>query len=331
MGTESTFQNRHAAAAMACTVLSALLAAPASAVDGTAEEHKLARGRYLAETVALCAQCHSAPNDEIYGRPPIEPDYAGIDCPAWAKDQNPRGKDSPDFVTSKLCEPNITPDPATGIGGWSKADIISAFRDGVRPDGAPLHPNMWLNLHMVSDEDADAIASYIQNLPPVVHEQPGRGRVLSERIHTAALKSLPTSPAKSPDRSDEAAYGKYLTDIGRCRYCHTPNDAPGLERKGKAFTGGARYWVGGRYLPGARVIDTPNLTTHPEGIGDISRADFIALFRANGSGRATTLKTNTVMPWVAFAGMTDEDLGAIWAYLQSLPPQPTSLPGKYEF
>jgi len=291
----------------------------------------LERGHYLAETVALCAHCHSAPNNAIDGRPPLVANYAGIDCPVWGKDENPRGKDSADFVTSKLCEPNITPDPATGIGGWSKADIIRAFRDGLRPDGTPLHPNMWLNLHHVSDEDADAIASYIQTLPPVVHEQPGRGRVLSDRIHKVSLASLPPSPAKTPDRSDEVAYGKYLTDIGRCRYCHTPNDAPGRERKGKAFTGGARYWVGGRYLPGARVIDTPNLTTHPEGLGTLSRTGFIALFRARGSGNKVTLATNTVMPWVTFSNMTDQDLGAIWAYLQTVPPQPTSRPLDYEF
>ncbi|MDP7042320.1 MAG: hypothetical protein QGF91_06675, partial [Gammaproteobacteria bacterium] len=269
--------------------------------------------------------------DEIDGMPPVKSNYAGIDCPIWAKNENPRGKDSPDFVTSKLCEPNITPDPATGIGGWSKAEIIRAFRDGLGRDDAPLHPNMWLNLHSMSDEDADAVASYIQTLPPVVHEQPGRGQVLSRRIHDAALKSLPPSPANTPERSDEVAYGQYLADIGRCRYCHTPNIAPGIERKGKAFTGGARYWVGGRYLPGARVVVTPNLTTHPEGIGVLSREDFVALFRQRGSGRPVPLSRNTVMPWVAFAGMTDEDLGAIWAFLQTVPPQPTSLPGEYDF
>jgi cytochrome c553 len=309
-----------------------LLLPGSSAAGNDAEQNALLeRGRYLAETVALCAHCHSAPNDAIDGRPPLVTNYAGIDCPDWGKDENPRGKDSPDFVTSNLCEPNITPDPATGIGGWSKTDIIRAFRDGLRPDGAPLHPNMWLNLRAVSDADADAIATYIKTLPPVVHEQPGRGQVLSQRMYKAVIASLPPSPATTPDRSDEVAYGKYLINIGRCRYCHTPNDAPGRERKGKAFTGGARYWVGGRYLPGARVIDTPNLTSHPEGLGNLSRADFIALFRLRGSSRPATLATNTVMPWVAFANMTDQDLGAIWAYLQSVPPQPTSRPLDYDF
>lgn len=325
MATQSTFRM------CLCAMLGIWVSVSASAANHDSNESSLKRGQYLAETVALCADCHSAPNNEIDGRPPIAPNYAGIDCPVWGKDENPRGKDSQDFVTSKLCEPNITPDPATGIGGWSKAEIIRAFRDGLRSDGAPLHPSMWLNLRAVSDEDAEAIASFIQTLSPVAHEQPGRGRVLSKRMYDASLRTLPPSPARTPDRSDEVAYGKYLTDIGRCRYCHTPNDAPGRERKGKAFTGGARYWVGGRYLPGARVVVTANLTTHPEGIGVLSRADFIALFRERGSGRKVPFSRNTVMPWVAFAGMTDQDLGAIWSYLQTLPPQPTSQPGEYHF
>jgi len=331
MGAQFVFGMHRPAIAMVCATLVVLLSSYASANDGAAQNLTLERGRYLAETVALCAHCHAEPNDEIDGRPPIQSNYAGIDCPIREKNENPRGKDTEDFVTSKLCEPNITPDPVTGIGGWSKAEIIQAFRDGLRPDGATLHSNMWLNLHAVSDEDAEAIASYIQTLPPVVHEQPGRGQVLSRRIHDAALQSLPPSPAKSPDTSDEAAYGKYLTDIGRCRYCHTPNDAPGRERRGKAFTGGARYWVGGRYKPGARVVVTPNLTTHPEGIGVLSRADFIAIFRERGSSRKVPFSRNTVMPWVAFAGMTDHDLGAIWTFLQTLPPQPTSQPVDYDF
>ncbi len=113
--------------------------------DGTPQEKKLERGRYLAETVALCAHCHAEPNDGIDGRPPINSNYAGIDCPMRGKNENPRGKDTEDFATSKLCEPNITPDPVTGIGGWSKTEIIQAFRDGLRPDGTPLHSSMWLN------------------------------------------------------------------------------------------------------------------------------------------------------------------------------------------
>ena len=190
---------------------------------------------------------------------------------------------------------------------------------------------MWYPLHDISDEDAQAIAKYILTLPPVVREQPGRGQVLSNRVRDAVLADLPPSPQRTPDKADEVAYGKYLTDIGRCRYCHTPNSGPGVEIFEKAFTGGAKYWLGGRYKPDATVVITTNLTPHPEGLGDISRADFIAKFRERGAGMPGSMENNTVMPWVAFAGMNDDDLGAIWAFLQSLEPRPTSEPTDYDF
>ena len=78
------------------------------------------------------------------------------------------------------------------------------------------------------------------------------------------------------------------------------------------------------------MVYSTNLTTHEEGIGDMSRDGFIALFRDQGSGRAVAPADNTVMPWIAFAGMTDEDLGAIWAFLQTLPPRPSSMSPEYE-
>ena len=128
----------------------------------------------------------------------------------------------------------------------------------------------------------------------------------------------------SPPETDRVAYGAYLAQIARCKFCHTPRDAPGQSQPEKAWTGGAKYPV-----PGRDIYST-NLTTHPEGIGDINEEDFVALFRARGSRISVDPVNNTVMPWVAFAGMTDEDLGAIWAFLQTLEPKPTSVSPDYE-
>jgi hypothetical protein len=36
--------------------------------------------------------------------------------------------------------PNITPDPETGIGKWTEAEIVSALRNGKRPDGTIIGP-----------------------------------------------------------------------------------------------------------------------------------------------------------------------------------------------
>src|ERR1700729_3682114 len=36
--------------------------------------------------------------------------------------------------------PNISPDPADGIGKWSEADFVTALWDGTAPDGTHLYP-----------------------------------------------------------------------------------------------------------------------------------------------------------------------------------------------
>jgi mono/diheme cytochrome c family protein len=69
--------------------------------------------------------------------------------------------------------PNLTPDEETGLGKWSKADIIKAVRTGVRPDGRVLVPIMpYHSYAALSDEDADSLASYLQSLKPIKNKVP---------------------------------------------------------------------------------------------------------------------------------------------------------------
>ena len=195
-------------------------------MESSADDENIlvAKGRYLAEHVVTCVQCHSQHDWTTFGSPPKQPHYAGQDCPA---DKESIAADQPGAWLSRLCTPNITSDPDTGIGGWSRTDIMNAFRDGVRPDGTPLFPIMWWALHAISDEDAEAIAAYIQTLAPVVHEQPGRGQAISQEMRTSVMERLSPSPLTSPPQNDSVAYGEYLAEIARCRFCHTPRDAPG--------------------------------------------------------------------------------------------------------
>lgn len=63
--------------------------------------------------------------------------------------------------------PNLTPD-ATGLGGWSAAEIVAAIRTGQRPDGRILAPAMpWPAYAGLSDADAAALAAYLASLPAV--------------------------------------------------------------------------------------------------------------------------------------------------------------------
>jgi hypothetical protein len=72
------------------------------------------------------------------------------------------------------------------------------------------------------------------------------------------------------------------------------------------------------------VVRSANLTPDEEtGIGTWSQADFVNKFKFydNPEGRvmpAASMEYNTVMPWTNFAGMTEQDLGAIYKYLRSV-------------
>ncbi|MDQ1077606.1 cytochrome c [Pseudoroseomonas cervicalis] len=105
------------------------------------------RGRYLAEALMHCAECHSGRN------------LAG------AVDQATRYAGGPDPEGTGYA-PNITP---TGIGHWSRAELLRALGEGVTPDGRRLGASMAevvTNLAALPEEDRAAIADYIRALPP---------------------------------------------------------------------------------------------------------------------------------------------------------------------
>src|SRR5918997_6505666 len=67
--------------------------------------------------------------------------------------------------------PNLTPDTETGLGSWSEADIVTAVRTGVRPDGRQLAPAMpWRSYAALTDDDAQALAAFLKSLPAISHQ-----------------------------------------------------------------------------------------------------------------------------------------------------------------
>jgi len=70
--------------------------------------------------------------------------------------------------------PNLTPDSETGLGTWTAGEIIRAVRAGERPDRRILAPAMpWRAYAALNDEDAAALAAYLQSLEPVANPVPG--------------------------------------------------------------------------------------------------------------------------------------------------------------
>jgi hypothetical protein len=61
---------------------------------------------------------------------------------------------------------NLTPDGATGLGDWTEADFIRALREGKRPDGSSLSPQMpWMAFGQMNDTELKALWLYLQSVP----------------------------------------------------------------------------------------------------------------------------------------------------------------------
>lgn len=112
-------------------------------------------GRYLANHVSLCGDCHT-PRGGLQQKADMDRLFAGdatSDFPA-----NPA---------------NLTPDQETGIGRWSEEDFLRALRTGVAPGGDRIHPFMpWRELGRMRDDDLRAIYRYLRTLPPIRNEIP---------------------------------------------------------------------------------------------------------------------------------------------------------------
>ena len=122
-------------------------------------ETKLARGKYLA-TLMDCGGCHTP--GTFLGKPDFTRYLAGADV-GWA------------IPGMGVFYPsNLTPDKETGIGSWSKADIIKLLRTGVTPEGREVAPMMpWRSYRNGSDADLDALAEFLMSVPPIHNGVPG--------------------------------------------------------------------------------------------------------------------------------------------------------------
>ena len=118
---------------------------------------KIARGRQISFSSA-CHDCHTPGG--LYGNPDTTRMLSGSEL-GW---EGPWGVSYPR---------NLTPDPETGIAGWSEEDIVTAFRTGHRPDKTPILPPMpWPVYGHMSDEDAYALAAFIKSVPAIRHRVP---------------------------------------------------------------------------------------------------------------------------------------------------------------
>jgi len=205
--------------------------------------------------------------------------------------------------------PNFTPDMETGIAAWTGGEIVRASREGVDKDGRTLFPMMpYKAFRKMSDEDVYSVVAYLRSLPPVKRKHPPTQLDFPVGLFIRSAPR-PVGHVAGPELADHRAKGEYLVNLAGCRGCHTPS------------LGGGQKFTG----PGVLVVSANISPDETTGIGRLSEQQFIDKFAQyreyveNGSPKVGR-EAFTVMPWLNFCQLPEEDLRAIYAYIHAMPP-----------
>ncbi len=263
---------------------------------------RLARGRYLVETVAGCFDCHTV-HHFVNGQ------WVAVNGRKGAGQVFPAG-----FVPlppgARVVAPNITPDRQTGIGSWTDAEIERAIRHGVAKGGRPLFDLMpYWQFRVLSNEDVKSIIVYLRSLPPVHNALP----VTRMPFPMKVSMNDDLVPPLPKDASPLVRHGWELVRVAGCEDCHTPILAGGRRPPSLMFTGGLRFQG-----PFGTVF-SPNITFGPSGIGFMSEAMFSRTLRT-GRLNGTGYRLKPPMPFAAFRHLKQSDIKAIYAYLRTFRP-----------
>ncbi|ALI98682.1 c-type cytochrome [Rufibacter tibetensis] len=91
---------------------------------------------------------------------------------------------------------NLTPDPKTGIGKMTDAEIARVLRYGVKPNGEAVLP--FMQGQDMSDEDLVAVISYLRSIKPIENKVPDHEFTLLGKFARAfMLKPAAPEPTES--------------------------------------------------------------------------------------------------------------------------------------
>ncbi|RFZ85497.1 cytochrome C [Mucilaginibacter terrenus] len=268
---------------------------------------RIQRGKYLANHVAVCIDCHSSRKWNVFAGP-IDTTVIGAGGERF---------DSRVSFPGVVYVPNITP---AHLKDWTDGEIYRAITTGVKKDGSAIFPIMpYGSFGKMDPEDIYSIIAYIRMLKPVKTQFPDRKLdfPLNLLVNTMPQKAQPSA---IPAESDTLKYGEYLVKAAACTDCHT-KAVQGKPVPGMDYAGGNEYGLGnGRLLRSANI--TPDKLT---GIGSWSKEAFINRFKQYGNGGIKPAAVNntdfqTIMPWWRYGGMKETDLAAIFTYLKTLKP-----------
>lgn len=181
---------------------------PAIGIVAPPRAPTVAYGRYLAEGVYQCGDCHTPgfDPDKIHG--PLA--YAG-------------GTEMKDAAGHVIYSPNLTRDNQAGIGLWSRDQFARAIRDGIRPDGAVLTYPM-LRFRGADDVEVDALFAFLRSLPSQPAAVPGRVPAVTDtaRPSGAAREASSQSQREASPAGTRSSTPEHLFERLGCVGCHGP-------------------------------------------------------------------------------------------------------------
>lgn len=280
---------------------------PASEMKVAMTPENIERGRYLANCVTVCMDCHSTRDWSKFSGP-LTPGTLGK-----GGDKFDQSVGMPGVYHAR----NITP---AGISRYTDGELFRTITTGVDKEGKALFPLMPYPYYANMDpEDVKCIIAYIRTLQPIENKVPAP---VSDFPMNFILNTIPkkANPTKRPEMSDTLAYGAYMVNAAGCRECHTQVDKGQIIPE-LAFQGGREF-----KFPDGRIVRSANITPDMEtGIGNWSQDAFINRFKSYGDSSyvAPTVGANdfnSIMPWTMYGKMKREDLAAIYTYLRALKP-----------
>jgi cytochrome c2 len=280
-------------------------------VDVTTE--RVARGKRT--VTMLCANCHLDPaTGALTG-------HAMTDAP---------GK------FGMIYSQNITQDREHGIGDWTDGEIAYLIRTGIARDGRYTPPWM-LKLPLLADEDLKDIIAFLRSDDPLVRpyrvpDRPPVPSFFTKLLTRVAFKPLPypDRPVVAPHPSDRVAYGRYLMVAKLdCYSCHSRDFAkqdPLVPENSLGFFGGGNRMTDRNHRP----VYTANLTPHATGLGSWTEEQFRRTLKMGLLPDGRPLRS----PMTPRPELTDDEIGAMWAYLRTVPPiaanWPTPVPDQLD-
>jgi hypothetical protein len=285
------------------------VAPPANIVVDKSPE-RIERGRYLYTTLADCDSCHS------------EHDYSRLYSPRAGPGRGAGAVLPFQGLPGRMVASNLTPDPETGIGTWTDGEKIRAIREGIGKDGHALHPTMpYPSYRYMSDQDVQALVAFMDQLPAIRNPLP---KTELPAVVLTAIRGVPRpvrDPVPPPHPDNQASAGEYLATIAYCEECHTPQ-VRGQPDTSRRFAGGQTFAT-----PAGSVV-TANITSDKDtGIGawDYARfRDRLQIFRKEYASVEALPKIGpdrfTVMHYIAYSGLAEADIAALFAYLQTRTP-----------